>query len=192
MAGGLPITTRSSRVAYTNRWMTVREDVIVRPDGSEGVFGVVEKPDFALVIPVDVEGVWLVEQYRYPVGGRYWEFPQGSWEDDPDVDPAALARAELVEETGLRAGLLHPLGRLFTAYGYANQGCQVFVATDLSAGAPAPSTEEQDLVARRFSHRAWAGMLAGGVIRDAATLAAWALLCANPPQACAFLADRSP
>src|SRR5262245_20997466 len=101
--------------------MRVREDTIVRPDDSAGIYGVVEKPDFALIIPVDRTGIWLVEQFRYPVGARYWEFPQGSWEQQPDVDPAVLAEAELREETGLRAGELAHVGRLHTAYGYSNQ-----------------------------------------------------------------------
>lgn len=35
----------SSRTAYQNRWMAVREDHIIRPDGSPGIYGVVEKPD---------------------------------------------------------------------------------------------------------------------------------------------------
>src|SRR6266536_1922942 len=66
----------ATRTVYRNPWMTVREDQIRRPDGSQGVYGVIDKPDFALVIPADRGGFWLVEQYRYTVGGRFWEFPQ--------------------------------------------------------------------------------------------------------------------
>ena len=40
----------SSRQVYANRWMTVREDVIRRSDGAEGIYGVIDKPDYALVI----------------------------------------------------------------------------------------------------------------------------------------------
>ena len=69
----------SSREVYRNPWMSVREDQVVREDGSSGTYGVVDKPDFALVIPQDQDGFWLVEQFRYPVGRRAWEFPQGSW-----------------------------------------------------------------------------------------------------------------
>jgi NUDIX domain-containing protein len=119
---GAPIRAVASRVVYENKWMTVREDDVIRADGSAGIFGVVEKPDFALVIPYDGEGFYVVEQFRYPVAGRYVEFPQGSWEDDPDVDPLDLARAELAEETGLRAGEMTYLGHPFEAYGYCNQG----------------------------------------------------------------------
>lgn len=173
-------TVRESRVAYQNPWMRVREDRLVRADGTPGLYGVVEKPDFALIVPVDEAGVWLVEQFRYPVGGRYWEFPQGSWEHNPDVDPATLAAAELREETGLRAARLVHLGRIFTAYGYSNQGCQVWLATGLSMGSPDLSVEEQDLVARRFSHDVWSAMLRDGDIKDASSLAAWTMLYASP------------
>jgi hypothetical protein len=70
----------STRVVYENRWMRVREDQVRRPDGSDGVYGVVEKPDFALIVPLaDDGGLWVVEQFRYPVGERFCEFPQGSW-----------------------------------------------------------------------------------------------------------------
>jgi 8-oxo-dGTP pyrophosphatase MutT (NUDIX family) len=97
----------SSRTVYANQWMRVREDEVERADGSNGIYGVVEKPDFALIVPVDTDcGLWLVEQYRYPVEGRFWEFPQGSWEQQPGVDPAVLARGELREEAGLEASSL--------------------------------------------------------------------------------------
>lgn len=58
--------------------MCVREDEIQYPDRSTGVYSIVEKPDFALVIPFENDGFWLVEQFRYSVG-RCWEFPQGTW-----------------------------------------------------------------------------------------------------------------
>src|SRR5262245_23483019 len=93
-----PIATR---VVYENRWMRVREDRTRRDDGKEGIYGVVEKVDFCVIAPVDHGVIHLVEQYRYPVAARFWELPQGSWEDRPEVDHAQVARAELKEETGL-------------------------------------------------------------------------------------------
>ncbi len=107
----------SSRIVYRNPWMTVREDEIRHADGSPGIFGVVEKPDFALVLPRWRDGFWLVEQFRYPVGRRAWEFPQGSWGAGSSGGQAELARQELAEETGLRAAGLTHLGHLFEAYG---------------------------------------------------------------------------
>jgi hypothetical protein len=70
----LTIEQVSSLVVYHNQWMQVREDVIRRPDGSQGIYSYIDKPDFALVIPVERDGFHLVEQYRYPVSHRSWEF----------------------------------------------------------------------------------------------------------------------
>ena len=50
----------SSRIVYQNPWMQLREDVIQRPDGSQGMYSYVDKPDFALIIPVERGGFHLV------------------------------------------------------------------------------------------------------------------------------------
>ena len=74
-----------------------------RDHGSPGLYSVVEKPPAAVILPLDgADTVALIEQWRHPVGGRYWELPQGGWEGDEAPDPEELARGELPEETGLR------------------------------------------------------------------------------------------
>ena len=35
------IVTVSSRIAYENKWLRLREDIVRRPDGSDGLYGVV-------------------------------------------------------------------------------------------------------------------------------------------------------
>ena len=37
------IVAIGTRIVYENRWMRVREDAIRRRDGSDGIYGVVEK-----------------------------------------------------------------------------------------------------------------------------------------------------
>ncbi|MFF4382593.1 NUDIX domain-containing protein [Kitasatospora sp. NPDC001547] len=171
------IRTLRSREVYRNPWMTVREDDIERADGSTGLYGVVDKADYALVIPRQDGRVHLVEQYRYPAGGRYWEFPQGSWPaGHHGEDPVGLARAELREETGLRAGPMTYLGRLHVAYGYSSQGCHVFLAEQLEPGEPEREVSEADMVQRWADPDEWRGLVRAGRITDAATLAAHALL----------------
>lgn len=161
-----------SKVVYKNRWMTVREDRVRRPNGDHGLFGVVDKPDFSLIIPYNGEVVHMVEQYRYPVDARYWEFPQGSWELDPDADPEQVAAGELVEETGLQAGSIVKLGKLFQAYGYCNQAVHVFLATELTIGDAAPEAEEQGLISDAFSLLDCDDMITDGRICDLATVGA--------------------
>ncbi len=102
--------TLTSTQVYANPWMSVREDTVHRTDGSTGLYGVVDSPDIALVIASEDDRLHLVEQYRYPVTGRRWEFPSGS-ADAADVDVASLAARELREETGLTAARLSPSER---------------------------------------------------------------------------------
>jgi 8-oxo-dGTP pyrophosphatase MutT (NUDIX family) len=157
--------------------MRVREDAIERADGSQGIYGVVEKHDFALIVPRDADGsFWLVEQYRYPVSGRHLEFPQGSWEQQPEADAVELARGELQEETGLRAGSLRHLGHLYEAYGYSTQGFDIWLATDLELTPVQRLSEEQDMQVRRLSRDEWEAMLRSGRVKDAASIAAYGLL----------------
>jgi 8-oxo-dGTP pyrophosphatase MutT (NUDIX family) len=175
-SGGVnEIRQLATREVYHSQWMRVREDVVEFPSGARGTYSVVEKRDFVLVIPYADGGFWLVEQYRYPVGSREWEFPQGSWPAGRGGSPEQLARAELAEETGLRAGELAHLGRLFAAYGYSNQSYDVFLATDLIEGAPDREHSEQDMVHQWFGEDVVRSMVGAGELRDAHSVAALAL-----------------
>lgn len=176
-----PIATLSSRIVYRNRWMTVRQDAIARADGSEGIYGVVCKPDFSLIIPYHEGAFWLVDQYRYPVQMRSLEFPQGSWEHEPNTAPERVAAAELQEETGWIAARMQHLGRVTTAPGYSTQGMHVFLAQELTAGTQQLSAEERDLVCVRVGIGEFSALVSAGRIQDAGTLAAYALLSIHAP-----------
>ncbi|MEU6130150.1 NUDIX hydrolase [Saccharopolyspora sp. NPDC047091] len=169
--------TTSSREVYANAWMTVREDGIRRPDGSDGIYGVVDKPDYALIIPLDGDRIHLVEQFRYPLGRRRWEFPQGTAPDRAEVDTAELAARELREETGLRAARLTDLGQLDVAPGMSSQRGRVYLATGLTAGEHEREPEEQDMRAAWFDRAEFERMIRGGAITDAQSIAAYQLLC---------------
>jgi 8-oxo-dGTP pyrophosphatase MutT (NUDIX family) len=171
--GHLRVT--SSRVVYENRWMVVREDQTVLPDGSAGIYGVVVKPPAAVIVPFDGTHVWLVEQYRHPVGARFWELPMGAWEDAPDAHAEDLARGELAEETGLRAGSMENVGRLFFAYGIMSQPFDVWLATDLTEGDQALEVTEQGLRVGRFTVDELEAMVLDGRIMDSATVSSLAL-----------------
>jgi ADP-ribose pyrophosphatase len=155
--------------------MTVKEDVIERENGARGVFGIVEKPDFAVIAAIENGEVCLVEQHRYPVASRFWELPQGSWESR-SLRACDLAKAELREETGIVAHSIEHLGHLFLAYGYSSQGYDVFMASELEHASQDLDTEEHGLVARFFSIPDVELMIVEGKIKDATTVAAFGLL----------------
>ena len=170
-----PPHVTSTRVVYENRWMRVHEDRLEREDGSPGLYGWIEKGPAAIVVPIEDGHAWLIEQYRHPVGQRFWEFPQGAWEDDPGASAVELARGELAEETGLRASSLECLGRLYFAYGFSNQPVDVWRATGLEPGPQALESTEAGLIVRRFTVAAVESMIRTNEIRDAASVAAWHL-----------------
>ncbi|WNG80711.1 NUDIX hydrolase [Mycobacterium sp. ITM-2016-00316] len=171
-----PIERMSSREVYRNSWMTVREDAIRRPDGSHGIYGVIDKPTYALVIARDGDLFHLVEQYRYPIGLRRWEFPQGTAPDRADLEPLELAARELREETGLRADSLVRLGRLDVAPGMSSQRGWVFLATGLTQGEHEREHEEQDMHSAWFTAAQIEQMIRDGDITDAQTIAAWTMM----------------
>jgi 8-oxo-dGTP pyrophosphatase MutT (NUDIX family) len=168
--------TTSSREVYRNPWIRVREDVVVLDDGSAGIYGVIEKPHFGLVIPAERDGFWLVEQFRYPVGRRAWEFPQGTWTAGTEGTPEELARAELAEETGLRAAELSHLGRLDLAAGLSTQAFDVWLATGLTPGPTAREATEADMRSAFVPEEEFRGMLRAGRLTDAPSVAAYSML----------------
>ncbi|HET6733942.1 NUDIX hydrolase [Mycobacterium sp.] len=170
-----PIRRVASREVYRNNWMTLREDEIQRPDGSTGVYAVVDKPTYALVIPQDGDRFHLVEQFRYPLGLRRWEFPQGTAPELEHLEAGELAARELREETGLRAASMAVLGQLDVAPGMSSQRGWVFVATGLTEGEHDREHEEQDMHSAWFSRAELERMIRDGEITDAQSLAAWAL-----------------
>ncbi|RLK61428.1 NUDIX domain-containing protein [Actinokineospora cianjurensis] len=165
-----------STQVYANAWMTVREDRIRRHDGSPGIYGVIDKPDYALVIPLDGERLMLVEQYRYPLGLRRWEFPQGTAPDRAVLPPGELAARELREETGLIAATMTPIGTLDVAAGMSSQRGHVYLATNLTQGPPARELEEQDMRAAWFPRATFESMIRTSDITDAQTVAAYTQL----------------
>jgi ADP-ribose pyrophosphatase len=170
------ITKIRRRTVYENRWMRVHEDEVRRRDGSEGIYGFVDKPDFVIIVPVQDGLVHLVQQYRYPIRQRQWEFPQGSWEEAPGCHPLDVARGELEEETGLLADDITEVGRLFPLYGTVSQSFRIFLATSLRQGQPRLEQEEQDLVTKSFPLSDVEAMILNGTIQDAGTVASFGLL----------------
>jgi 8-oxo-dGDP phosphatase len=170
------IRTIASDVVYTDDWIRVRRDDIERGDGSRGTYAVVERRDFALIIPAERGGFHLVEEYRYPVGRRSWSFPQGGFPHGETGTPEELARLELAQETGLRARNLTRLGSLTSGHGMTTQYGIYFLATGLTPGEADPEPEEYGIKQEWVPREQFEAMVRDRQIVDDSTLAAYALL----------------
>jgi 8-oxo-dGDP phosphatase len=170
------IRTLSSDVIYTDNWMRLRKDEIERADGSRGTYAVVERDNFAMVIPAENGGFFLVEEYRYPLGRRCWSFPQGAFPAGEDGTPEELARAELAQETGLRAANLVRLGTLSAGHGSSSQYGEHWLATGLTQGQPDLEPEELGLRHAWVPRAEFETMIRDGRIVDDSSLAGYALL----------------
>lgn len=174
------ITVKSSRTAYANRWLKIREDILRYPNGKDGLYGVVERGDFAVIFPLGESDkgktVTLIQQYRYPIQQRLWELPMGMWELKPDASPESVAKGELAEETGLHAAHLQYAGLVYQGAGYSNQKGHVFLATGLSQHPPHRESTEADMTCHTLLLSEMEEMIQKGEITCIVTLAAFGLL----------------
>ena len=129
-------STLESRAVYENAWIRVREDQVRRPDGTLGVYGVVEvrNPAVFVVAVTDDDEILLVTLHRYTTGQVSIEVPAGGSDGE---DLLAAARRELREESGYEAVHWRELGEVQSLNGVAAAPGRVFLATglDLVGGA---------------------------------------------------------
>ncbi|MGI9050216.1 MAG: NUDIX domain-containing protein [Rubrobacteraceae bacterium] len=172
MSGGEvrgPWRVHGSRAAYENPWISVREDQVTRPDGEPGIYGVVHYKNIAVgVLAVEEDHIYLVGQYRYPLGEYSWEIPEGGCPEDED--PLSAARRELAEETGLEAKTWKQLGEVYLSNSVADEYAVWFLATDLVAGEQPDGTEV--IGVRRVPIKEALAMALDGRITDAFSLVA--------------------
>lgn len=155
----------SSKLIYQNNWIRVREDQVVTPTGTNGIYGVVEAHPALSVVPLtnDLE-TYIVGQYRYTLDVYSWEVPEGG--GAPGEKTLDGAKRELLEETGLTADTWTFLGDLYTSNSFTNEVGYIYLAEDLHQGAAQPDHTE-DLVIKRVPFRKAWEMVLNHEIRDA-------------------------
>lgn len=119
------------------------------------------------VLPVENGHIYLVQQYRYPVGKVTWEIPAGKREKGQTF--AQCARAELKQETGMTAKSLKKVMMFHPSNAFSSEELHLFVATGLKRGKDAPD-EDEFLNLKKFPLCQVYKMLEKGEIADAKTV----------------------
>jgi 8-oxo-dGTP pyrophosphatase MutT (NUDIX family) len=161
----------SSEVVYHNSWISVREDQVITPSGSPGIYGVVEtRVATGVVALTDDRKVFLVGQYRYPLDVYSWEIPEGGAEIDES--PLEAAKRELSEEAGVTATDWQQLGgEVHVSNCYSAERALLYLARGISVGASAPDPTEE-LQVRIEPFDVCLQMVDSGEITDSLTIIA--------------------
>lgn len=130
-----------SELIYRGKILNLRRDVVELPDGRQASREVVEHSGaIGVVALTEDEHVYLVRQYRYPIGKVTLEIPAGKLEEGED--PLDCAIRELKEEAGIEAGHWEPLLTFYTTPGFSNEIMHLFLATELSKKEASPDQDE--------------------------------------------------
>jgi ADP-ribose pyrophosphatase len=151
-------------------------DVEIGSRGSH-TFQIIRHPGGAGVLPVHDDGtISLIRQLRPAVDAFIREIPAGRL--NKGEDPADCASRELLEETGITAAHMIPLGRIYSSPGVFDEVIHLFAATGITQGSAQPEIDEEIEVVRLPLAEALQ-MAGDGRISDAKTLAAlfrWELM----------------
>lgn len=128
-----------SRPVHDGPVVNLSVDTVRFPDGSTGELELVRHSGASAILPIleeDEAGdpvVLLLRQFRYATGGELLEVPAGR-PDDRQEPWADVARRELEEETGYRAGSLEYLTAIWTTPGFTDERIHLYLARQLTPG----------------------------------------------------------
>ncbi|MBR5609207.1 MAG: NUDIX hydrolase [Elusimicrobiaceae bacterium] len=121
------------------------------------------------VLPIEDDCVYLVQQYRYPIGRTTWELPAGKREDHQTF--LTCAKAELEQEAGLKASKWKKLCVFNPSNAFSNEDLHIYLARGLKK--VSQDLDEDEFVnVKKFPLNKAYQMIKTGKIQDAKTLIA--------------------
>lgn len=161
-----------SEYKYENAWIRLREDKVLRPDGKEGIYGVIEKVHTYSVFVVllnEKKEVLLIHNYRYPVDSDSWEIIGGHADQNTLLDSA---KKEVREESGYNADKWTELGQYYEIPGLSDARGNIYLAEELE-WVGGDEMDEEGIAGYKFVplEEVWE-MIGNNEIKDAPTIVA--------------------
>ena len=155
-------------IVHQGRKIKVAIDTSVGPNGETIKRDMIFHPGAVVILPViDRDHICILRNFRFVIDETLWEIPAGTLEPGEPIELAA--KRELEEETGYVAGKWTYLTYFYASPGVLDEKLHLFVAEDLTPGAPRPEADEQ----LEPVTLAWADamrMALDGTIKDAKTI----------------------
>lgn len=145
-----PWTINETNQVYSDPWLSVRQDLVTRPDGDPGTYSVVEIKHGICVVAWQGDRAYLTSEFHYAVGRTTLEAVSGGRDEGESTLEAA--QRELKEELGISAKVWQPLMTIDPFTASVVSPTALFLATDLEFGErQLEGTEQIQLVERSIS-----------------------------------------
>jgi ADP-ribose pyrophosphatase len=160
-----------SEVLYQGRLRGIR-DYLETNEGKRYTHETIVHPGAVVILPVHADGsIMCVSQYRHSVGIEMVELPAGTLEENEP--PQECAHREIMEEIGMAAHEMIPVGTLYPAPGFCSELQHLFVARGLYPKSATPDEDENisvvPMTVEQFEHA-----VVSGAVCDAKSIALFA------------------
>lgn len=156
-----PWTILKRSDVYSDPWLRVWKDDVIRPDGTPGTHSVVKIKPGVCVLAFQGDEIFLTEEFHYGVGRVTIEAVSGGREgDEPAID---CAKRELQEELGIIAREWTELTTVDPFTASVVSPTTLFVATNLCFTEANPDGTEQIRCVRMSADDAYSAVCAGTI-----------------------------
>ncbi|MCL5666762.1 MAG: NUDIX hydrolase [Patescibacteria group bacterium] len=163
-----PWKTIKPKTVFKNKWISVSEDRVIKPNGEKGTYTVVHTHPSVFIVAVNPrDQIYLIRQWRYPTGVNSWELPGGSTDGK---NPLAAAKKELWEETNLKAKKWKKLGTFQNLNGLSSEISHAFLAADTYPAQHPKESDDHIHTVRPIEKNKIFDMIKAGGITDSQTI----------------------
>ncbi len=162
--------TIESQTLVDDYHVQVKKNKVQLPDGAViDDFYTVTIPDAAMVAAITADGqILLKSEFRYACGDEVIECPAGMFEPD-EVDPLAVAKRELLEETGYTSAEWVYLGLTLESTSKLTNTMHLFLAKNAVSTSTQHLDPNEHMDVMKVSLEAAVEMVMGGIIKANST-----------------------